>query len=187
MLKSLPQHEPPESVWAHIEAHLPLVALPQHEPPDAIWDMIEEQLAAKPEVVVRRLPFFKVHTFRIAVAAAVTVLIVALAGIFTMKKYNQTTEIVSQEVLDDRLNVKNLGPDDKAFAAIEEICKSALPQCETPKFKTLKQELDDLNVAKEQLTNAIGNYNSDADLVVQLTEIENQRSEIVNQMYALVE
>ena len=193
LIQSLPQYEPPRAVWEAIEARLPLIALPQYEPAHAIWDAIETNLEAQKPTQLRRLTIPAYRTgrmrgpqFRVAVAAAITVLIVVITGIFIKNSNANGNAIVTQEVIDNRLLIAQNDNDNADYKVIEELCKSDLAKCETPDFVVLKKELDELDTAKQTLKTAIGNYNNDADLVVQLTEIENQRSEIVHKILELM-
>ena len=179
----LPQHEPPSHVWDAIEAKLPLIALPQHEPTDEIWNKIEAGL--EPRIKQKQPIFLKIlrgSKLRIAVAATGAILIAAIIGFFIQTNTFKNDVIITQEVIDNRLILPEKGEEKLDVKVIEELCKAANPKCESPVFLGLKKELDDLNVAKKTLQNAIGNYNSDADLIVQLTAIENQESEIVRKM-----
>ncbi len=199
-LLALPQHEPQAQVWGNIENQLPLIALKEYEPPIDIWQSIENQLDSaakelqsepKNEAKIRRLGGFKFSKTIQSMAAAVAILIVASVGFLIFKNSpvlntNMAQINITQETVDARLTPTLNADDDNAVAAIEEMCAADLPKCETPDFVHLKEELDELTDAEMTLKNAISAYNSDADLVVQLTEIENQRAAVLRKLIEMI-
>ncbi len=186
-LKKLPTHEPPESVWAGIESRLALLELSTYEPPAKIWQSIENEL------VIGKKPLKKLFILRGGarfywMAAASILLVFTLAGyLFFNKNNHEKIEItVSAEVVDNQLLKNDNNEIESDMAVVETLCKTALPKCENPEFKSLKDELEKLNQSYSQLKSALSDYNTDPDLVVQLSKLENERSSVLRKMIAFL-
>jgi hypothetical protein len=121
-----------------------------------------------------------------AIAATISGLIFT---VFSLLKPNYTEGSslkYSTEVVDNQL-LKNTSDDAEAdYLMVEDFCQHQIAACKTPAFKTLKSELDELNSARETIKNAIGNYNSDADLMIQLKDIEQQRATVLRQIVGVM-
>lgn len=181
-LGKLPQYEPPDTIWQGIETRLPLLELPTYDAPDFVWQQIEEQLLAD-EKPIKTLKILRGGKFyKLAVAASIALLVSIGFWFFKTQNTEQTTILISTEVVDNQLLKKDFDNEEHAFALVETFCKTALPVCEQPEFKTLKNELDTLNTAREELKNAIGEYAADPDLIAELTKIENERTTVLRQL-----
>ena len=174
----LPAYLPPESVWEGIEQtlnDLPLQEavqkLPAYTPPPQTWQKIEQQLPA---------PTRQWHWYSVAAA------IIILLGIGTYQILNsnsiQTKISYSEEIINPKLQPVVDQSLDKQYAQLQAICKKEVTLCEKPDFKSLKQELEQLTLASHQLKDALGNYNTDANLSAQLSEIEAQRADILKKL-----
>ena len=194
--KKLPQYEPPDTVWQNIETRLSLRALPTYDAPDVVWQGIEKQLlkGEKPRKKrnilrgtnlrkIKNLPKITVANLpKIAIAASVALVVSVGFCFFRTQKTVEQTVTVSTEVVDNQLLKKDFDNEEASFALVEAFCKTAMPVCEQPEFKTLKNELDTLNSARAELKNAIGDYAADADLIAELTKIENERTTVLRQL-----
>jgi hypothetical protein len=181
-LERLPQYEPPDTIWQGIETRLPLLELPTYDAPDFVWQQIEEQLSAE-ENPIKTLKILRGGKFyKLAIAASIALLVSIGFWFFKTQNIEQTTISISTEVVDNQLLKKDFDNEEHAFALVETFCKTALPVCEQPEFKTLKNELDTLNTAREELKNAIGEYAADPDLIAELTKIENERTTVLRQL-----
>jgi hypothetical protein len=184
-LGKLPEYEPPDTVWQGIETRLPLLELPTYDAPDFVWQQIEEQLNS-PQNRNRKTEIRNTQRggqfYRWAIAASI-VLVVSV-GFWFLKTQNteQINISISTEVVDNQLLKKDFDNEEHAFAMVETFCKTALPVCEQPEFKNLKNELDTLNTAREELKNALGEYAADPDLIAELTKIENERTSVLRQL-----
>jgi hypothetical protein len=186
ILKNLPTYEPPKTVWEAIKTRLPLLEMRTYEPPTDIWESIENQLVTQ-EKPAKRLPILRGvwKHYKLMAAASVTLLIAfGLTFFLSKNKTNDATIVVTTEVIDNQLIQQNWSDSDKDFALVEAFCETALPKCEEPEFKNLKTELDDLNKAREHLKNVLSAYNSDPEIVAQLTKLENVRSDILKKIMA---
>jgi hypothetical protein len=190
LLKNLQTYEPPETVWQAIETRLPLLEMPSYEPPMDIWNSIENQLVVA-EKPVKRLILSLRGTWQLrgvkndywfAAAASCALLIVVSIVFFNKNKITETRITVTTEILDNQLLKQDWQDADKDFAMVEEFCKTAVKPCEEPEFQNLKNELDELNKAKEDLKNALNTYNSNPDMVAELSKLENERSDILKKM-----
>lgn len=211
-LASLPEYEPPDSVWSVVEGELVLQSgvaeMSEHEPPNLVWDNIQNELVLQktiaelpeytPPVSVwdnisetlestKSQPTGRVVPMRkwMRYAAAVAVI-----GILTIIGFNQlgtttTTDgqlTYSVETLDENLFKKDWNEDEDAFEYLMNICKERAVACENPEFKILKKELEELNDAKMMLEEAIGSYGTDANLIAEMRQIEFARTDIVKKM-----
>ena len=181
-LDNLPQYEPPDAVWQGINTRLPLLELPTYDAPDVVWEAIEKQLS-EAEKPVKRLFILRGRRFyKLAIAASVAVCVSLGFWFFRSQTLEHTQVEISTEVVDNQLLKKDFDDEEQSFQMVEEFCKTATPVCEQPDFKNLKTELDTLNQARESLKNAMGDYAADADLVAELTKIENERTTILRQL-----
>ncbi len=196
-LAELPIYEAPESVWNTISERLPLAELPIYEAPESVWNSLEKALAtdserqnldSKPLTILRVVPsLFKGFDRRFWAAAASIALLVSVGlWYFNAQKGAETGLLVSTEVVDNQLFKQevneSMSSDDTSFLMVEAFCKTAVVACEKPVFKKLKQELDDLNVAREELKMALTDYNTNADMVAELTKIENERTDVLQKL-----
>ncbi|WP_428657161.1 anti-sigma factor [Runella sp.] len=174
----LPLYSPPESVWENIEQGLnetPLQEairkLPVHEPPTQTWFDVSAQL-----------PHSQRSWWRYA-AAAVVILLIGVVGYISLQRSNENAIIsYSQEKLNPKTMVLPNETIEKQYAHLQALCEERVTVCEKPEFKALKQELDDLTVAGNQLKEALGAYNTDAALSAQLSEIEQERADILRKL-----
>jgi hypothetical protein len=186
ILKKLPTYEPPTTVWDAIETRLPLLEMPTYEPPIALWYSIENQLIIEKKAVntPKILRGISWRT-KLLAAASITILITA-TSYWVLKAKTDISEkmAVTTETIDNQLLVQEDKSIELEYQLVETFCKTALPVCEEPEFKTLKRALDELNSAHLDLKSAVSDYNSNPDLVAQLAHIENERAGILKKMMA---
>jgi hypothetical protein len=173
---NLPEYEPSDSVWQNIESKLKqdlfqvaLKSLPEYEPEEKVWANISTQL---------NKTYWNIGKW----AAAASILI-AVGLYFNSQKYEVT--YTKQEIAPDLLLTEN----DKSqfgYEQIKKICSEDRIVCEKPEFKELEIELEELNTASIELKTAIGKYNTEPELIAQLTEIENQKANIISKMVAQI-
>ena len=180
-MDKLPEYEPSDEIWNNIEAKLGedglrqgIQHLPQYEPKSETWEQIEAELT--PKIV----PLF---SWRWTAAAASVVLVIGLSWF-----YQSTNQPItySQEVVNKQLLLQDSDNSDADYAMIVAYCKQQTYVCENPEFAVLKTELTDLQQASLDLKTAIGKYNTEPALIAQLTEIEQQKSEILRKMTAKI-
>jgi hypothetical protein len=193
LIKNLPTYEPPETVWEAIETRLPLLEMRTYEPPVDIWESIENQLITSEKVPfkLKILSAMKSRTLSglrgpswLAAASFALLVVASFALYFNLNKKIEANLVITTEVIDNQLIQQNWTETDKDFALVEAFCETALPKCEEPEFKNLKTELDDLNKAREDLKNVLSAYNSDPEIVAQLSKLENVRSDVLKKIMA---
>lgn len=173
---NLPEYEPSDKNWQSIENKLDeenfrsiLQDLPQYEPQEKVWKNITSDITNTKFIWMKWM------------AAASIILI---AGIFFIQK-NAGVSFTKQS-LDPELVLNENDNSEYGYEQIKKICIEDKIVCEKPEFKALEAELDDLNTASKALKEAMGKYNTEPELVVQLAEIENQKSDIIRQMAAQI-
>ncbi len=179
----LPEYDPSDEVWQHIEAKLnddvlqkAIGQLPQYEPKEELWNQIEEQLKPKTKII-------KFTAWQwVAVAASVAVLI----GAFFIYLPDNQPISYSEEQIDKNLQLNPHDDSNKQYEQIVAYCKEQTYVCENPEFKSMKTELDELQNASYQLKDAMGTYNTDPELMTQFTEIEQQKTELLRKMAAKI-
>jgi hypothetical protein len=193
-IRKLKTYEPDEEVWQKIEANLlenalqiALEKLQIYEPSEEIWANIESEIShKKPTFIISK-------TWKRAAVAASIAIIFGVYKLYLLDnlpvgRHGQlvTNISYSTEKLDSRLLLNPNDDAEKQYSMIKEICERKTFVCETPKFSSLKTELEELSLASNELKNAIGNYNTDAKLVKQLTEIEQERASILRKMVSQI-
>ena len=195
-LSALPEHEPPDKVWAAIEAEMEaatdtpytrqqLRELPEHEPPTGIWSAIEKRLDRAGQESGKIVPLL--GRISLAVAASLALL---LAAYWLLQDAGQApdefTISYSTEVADDQLLEHDWNEDEEAFEQFHQLCEAKKYICEHPEFQVLKTELDELTEAKESIQAAIGSYGTDPELVIQIKEIELERTDVLKKMMVML-
>jgi hypothetical protein len=172
----LPEYEPSESVWQKIEAKLnhdsfreAINTLPEYEPGEKVWTNISSQLNKT-----------KYSKLKWAAAACV---IMAFGIYFSIQ--NREVTFTKQEIVTN-ISPTNIRTNQFGYEEIKKLCTEDKEICEKPEFKALKSELDELHTASLELKTAIGKYNTEPELVIQLAEIENQKSDIISKMTAQI-
>lgn len=178
-------------LWPKLEADLQLQAaiasniplLPEHQPPDWIWTSLDAQINSpkpgpKKPFVARIWPIW-------AAAASICLLLCAVWFLQPFGSGEEMSIRFSEEKVDNVLLAVVREPEDDAFQLLEEICRQPAPVCKDPEFIALKTELDELTAAKSELREAMGLYETDTELNVQLTRIERERSELLRRMMYL--
>ena len=175
----LPTYTPPESVWEAVEQGLneaplkeALQHLPTHEPPAQVWLELDETLpAARP-----------LRWWRYAAAAAITGLLCFVGYVFLHSQSEDAKLTYSQEkAFPSALPTQNEALDQQ-YEKLQAFCETKTPVCEKPEFKDLKHQLDELTIASRQLKEALGEYNTDASLSSQLSDIEHERAELLKKL-----
>ena len=175
----LPTYTPPESVCEAVEQGLDeaplkeaLQHLPAHEPPAQVWLELEETLpTARPQ-----------QWWRYAAAAAITGLLCFIGYIFLNSQSEDVKLSYSQEKSPPTALPAQNEALDQQYEKLQAFCETKTPVCEKPEFKNLKHQLDELTIASRQLKEALGEYNTDASLSSQLSDIEHERAELLKKL-----
>ncbi len=196
-LSSLKEHDPPGSVWQDIDmemeegksAFVPdkiLMELPEYEPPTRIWQTIVGYLEQGNKTKIIGIGWEK----PLAVAASAALLVAA----YFLFNNSQNTVVspadyvigYSVEELDDKLFAKDWKEDDDAFELYQELCYSKNYICQHPEFQVLQREFEELSQAVNELEIAIGSYGTNAELIVQIKDIELERTDIFKRMLVML-
>ncbi len=173
----LPEYEPSEEVWKKIEAGLnqdvlqkAICQLPEFEPTQEVWNAINQELNLhKPKVIIRKW-------------ASIAASVLLIGGIVLYKPWDSPDISYSQEKLDKQLLLSPTDDSQKQYEMIVAYCKEQTYVCQNPEFKELKTELEELNLASVQLKEAVGAYNTEPELMAQLSTIEQQKADIIRKM-----
>ena len=188
-LKNLPIHKAPESIWTNIDSELgsqegdsplkeALAQLPMYQPTEQVWENITQALPdAKPR--------FKVFRNVLGLAASLALLIGGLFWLNSADKAN-IEYAYSEEVLDERLQFETIEDDEETFEMIEKICELKSYLCDYSDFNNLRNELTELTEAKEELQFALGDYNTNPELMAELNDIEMERTVVFKRLLAML-
>ncbi|MFN4144292.1 MAG: hypothetical protein ACK4GN_00595 [Runella sp.] len=180
MKDRLPTYTPPATVWERIAEELsPLREVEKYAPPASVWDNIEGQLDERHK---GKNYFLRSEwLWKLSVAASISVFVVALGWWFWQSETHK--EQISYSV--EHTPVKTISINhqiDAEYERIKALCSNRVAVCETPDFRALQKQLDELTVASQRLQEAIGDYNTDEALAQQLEAIEQQRSQLLQQL-----
>jgi len=175
-LNKLPDMPVRDEIWRTIEQQLllqeSLQALPKQVPSPTAWENIEQQLDKGNRTI---------YLWR-SIAATILLLGVGLWW-STVSAPSKATFTYTQEKLDLRLVQVDWNTDAVGLEELELLCQQQQFACANSLFKTLQIELKDLESAKQELVNAIRIYGKDAALIVQLKELELERTTVIREMY----
>jgi hypothetical protein len=180
----LPTHTPPDAVWERIAEELsPLRAVAAHHPPESVWENIEQNRASENSVPLNtaRLDLRPPVLWTWRVAAGLLVPVLGFAIWFWLLKKPSETISYSEEKSAIQTPLTN-DEVEQQYARIQALCVQRVAACETPDFKNLKRQLDDLTTASQQLRDAMGAYNTDEALTQQLSDIERERGLILRRL-----
>jgi hypothetical protein len=179
-LANLPSYEPTEDVWNEIDQKLPelplqdaLKKLPEYEPNAMLWDLIEIKVTSK------------LGRNWWAYFAAALVLIVGAMGIW-FSNANKTTVSYAQQVLDSRLLTDEDQVTDTQYQKLKAYCESETLICNSNNFRQLSLEYETLHQASRQLQQAMGDYNTEPELMHQFNTVEQQKANILNEMAKMI-
>ncbi|MDZ7934026.1 MAG: hypothetical protein U5M51_03435 [Emticicia sp.] len=178
---NLPEYEPSEEVWNKINSKLhesalqnALEKLPIYEPDDTVWNKIDNKLSPKT---------IKFSAWRWASVAASIAIVLGFSYWLSTDKQQIR---YSEERIDKDLLLNPIDDSQQQYEMIVAYCKQQTYVCENPEFVSLKTELEELNSASKQLQEAVGQYNTEPQLMAQLSSIEQQKSEIIRKMAAKI-
>lgn len=196
-LSSLPEHEPEDLLWDKIEeemdgsgldAVLPaqlLQSLPQYEPPDKVWAGVLQALEPEKQSA-KIVPMNWRRT--LAIAASFAALLVVFWQMNRTKQLEMNVVAInySEETVDPSLLERDWNEDEDAFSDFLSLCDMKKEVCKQPEFQQLQSELEELGAAKLELADALGDFGTDANLVLQIKEIELQRNDLLKKMMAML-
>lgn len=195
-LSSLKDHEPPDSLWTQIDRemelgegasflHSSLHQLPEYDPPEKVWKSIALELEQHSTSKIFRLGWKKT----LAIAASFSLIVAAYFLLKTEPIDSSDTLIAlnySIEQVDDVLLEKDWKEDEESFELYHELCSAKKYICEHPEFQVLQREFEELSEAIKEIETAIGDYNTNANLITQIKEIELERTDVFKKMMVML-
>ena len=198
-LQQLPSHEAPAWLWADIVSKLEegesadhlkatIRELPRYVPPAKVWTGIEAELNNNQDSGINKpSSFLRILIGRYAAAAAIGLLVLAYIGNRLLDQNPDIKVIIveSEEIVPSFPEIADWNEDNALFVEVMEKFASHPLIKERSEFKTLQEELKELDDAKSEIEYMIDNYGTDPDLVRQIGEIERERSEVLKEMVAM--
>ena len=179
-LSKLSSYEPKDEVWTGIHQKLneiplqnALQNLPEYEPEELIWNTIETTSIKKPR-------------YRFTWYAAAVILISGALGFWVSFQSTSTNVSYSEEKVDSRLTLENELVTDSQYDQLKAYCEAETVVCSSKDFKDLTNEYETLRSASEQLQQAMGNYNTEPELMRQFSLLEREKTEILNKMAKMI-
>ncbi|NBC09668.1 MAG: hypothetical protein GVY26_20945 [Bacteroidetes bacterium] len=190
-LSALPAYDPPAAVWKHIDQLLQASAqeaplreqlqqLPDYDPPAEVWENIEQGLPDGQSGQTVPLRTW------LARAAAVIALVIG-TWYFWPSDYNtalQATYGHSTETAGLAWNTaaEDWADEEAAIAyAVKQFQDDPLARS-SDHYHDLMVEWKELNEAKDEITEIMELYGKDAQLIRQMSEIEQERSSLLRRM-----
>ncbi|WP_221392943.1 hypothetical protein [Dyadobacter sp. NIV53] len=180
-LGQLNTYEPDGKIWTAINDglnELPLQKviqkLPDYRPDEKIWDLVRNDLDT-------RKPAFNKIWY-----AAATVLLASFLGFWFLRSSPEPAISISQQEVDSRLQLNPKVATDQQFNTLKGYCEAETLVCNSSDFRQLTQEYETLRVASLQLQQAIGEYNTEPDLMRQLSTLEQEKADILNKMAKMI-
>lgn len=190
-LSTLPEYDPPAKVWQAVETDLDLLSvlpeqesmaelLPEYDPPANLWQNIQNELDKGSRVV-------PLNKWLIRIAATIALLTAAWWALHQHQPAQEEAVVsYSIEVMNPLLEKNDWDEDEDAFQKFMSLCQTGHFICQQPSFKNLESELKELTEAKNLLKEAIGTYGTSPELVLEMKEIELQRTDILKKMMAML-
>ncbi len=189
-ISRLPEYDPDAGLWERIAAELdsrqalsgPLKALPEYEPALGSWEGISAQLASAepPKAVLAGW---------LRMAASVCLVVVAWAAGRQFFRERETISVVyTREKAPEKVPYRE-APDQAgqaAYAFIWSRCQQQLAVCQSPQFRELKAQLDELDAQAEKLRRELDRYGENHDLIRAQIKIENLKSEVTKELIRLL-
>jgi len=176
----LPHYEPPDTIWTAINTELDfnekIKDLPVYTPKEEVWEQINQQLST------HEAPVFSIKKW----AIAATILLCLSINFWLYHQPKSASLSYAVENIDQQLFEADWDEDESLFEEINAICQTNTYSCTLQEFQVLEKELNELNVAKSDLKQAINNFGKDTELISQLSEIELERTMVLKKMIATI-
>lgn len=180
-LSGLPTFQPSDHVWTGIERklkeiplHEALKQLPSLEPEEFIWENIQSRSAQRK------------YLNPIWWYAASIIFLALPIGFWLSQNPANTSVYYSKETIDLRLQVNKTEATDLQYDKLKTYCEAETAVCKSTDFKQLQEEYESLVRASRQLQSAMGEYNTDSELMRQFSIVEQGKAEILNEMAKMI-
>jgi len=178
-IRRFPAYEPGNEVWNGINENLlaqplreALSEMPAYEPDDKLWELIDRKNARQ-------------RRWKWGYAAAAMLLMAGGLAWLTLPGGSQRVAY-SQETVDERLQMDAAVKTDQQYRILKTYCETETLVCNSTEYRSLQQEYERLSSASDQLAQAIGDYNTEPELLRQFNEIERQKTDILNEMAKMI-
>lgn len=181
----LPVYSPSETTWDEIEHQLNATELrsrlPEYIPNDSTWSGLDKNIGRSKNLTKRRYTVLK---------WAAVLIIVLGAGQILKNVLNEEPKLeyrVEYEAISvpTESNAAQNSPGAEGIEGdelIEQLCRYSQATCDTPEFKELESELEQLETARAEIKAQLNPYADNAKLERMLVHIELEHSKIVNEM-----
>ena len=185
-LSRLPEHQPPDNLWARIESGLEveeqeevlqnaLEELPAYSPPPSVWENIEKGLERQEKTPrLRRLRWVAAASVAVLVAWSIAYL---SGGTQPRAVYSYGTEKANPGML-----ANNWDADEEAMNAVVEAFSRDPLAKRQQQYGRLLDEWQELEEARAEIKEIMELYGKDARLARQMGEIERERSKLAKAM-----
>ncbi|WP_031530376.1 hypothetical protein [Dyadobacter crusticola] len=178
-----------------------LAKLPGYTPTPQAWDAIRERLSEEPlRKAVQELPDYSPAPLvwenierkapgRGRYAGwqyAAAIFIAGVSGLLVWREVRVTHVNFAQEQFDPRLQISGEMDTDQHYQVLKAYCETETLVCNSGRYKRLREEFETLHSASSQLQEAIGQYNTEPELMKQLNSIERQKAAILNEMAKMI-
>lgn len=180
-LGGMQEYEPGENLWASLNEKLTeqrlrqaLRQLPDHEPDEVLWELIS-----------RKSPRPMQSAFLWWFAASV-LFTAGILGIWISVGKNKPTVAYSEEKADPRLRIGAEQVTDVQYQKLKAYCEAETIVCNSLDYKNLQQEYETLSSAATQLEQAIGEFNTEPELIRQFNDVEQKKARVLNEMAKMI-
>ena len=184
-------------------------SMPVHKAPDALWDRISTELDAqsapsKPELrskSIARILHLRIDRRAIGLVAGMAILVIGFSlfmrhsfseagnkSLAVVKDSERSSYAVTVSYHEESAargasyHSSDWSADEEAFRQVVDFCKDQFHRCDQEDFRILRDELLELNDARTEIMAILEHYGQDAELLIQLTSIEQERSALLKQM-----
>ncbi|KQS27965.1 hypothetical protein [Dyadobacter sp. Leaf189] len=178
-IAKLPGYTPAPQTWDSIGEKLgeeplrkSLQSLPEYTPAPMVWDAIERKAPGRGRFAGWQY--------------AAAILIAGISGLLVWREVRVTHVYFAQEQFDPRLQVSGEMGTDQHYELLKAYCETETLVCNSGRYKRLREEFETLHSASSQLQEAIGQYNTEPELMKQLNTIEKQKAAILNEMAKMI-
>jgi hypothetical protein len=180
-LTEMRQYEPDDNLWASLDEklneqrlHQALKQLPDHEPDAALWELISKK---SPRPMQSAFMWW---------CAASVLFIAGMLGIWNSLGKNKPAVAYSEEKADPRLLIGSEQVTDVQYQKLKAYCETETIVCNSLNYRNLQQEYEKLSSAATQLEQAIGEFNTEPELIRQFNDVEQKKARVLNEMAKMI-
>lgn len=187
---ALPSYAPPEGLWDSIEEQLEeeessplglaIQELPKYSPPAFVWKNISQELD-QPQLSEK--PKFKLRAAFFSRAAAIALILATTWLGYQFLKNSNTAKVSYAEttITDTDISI-DYQEDEPMIQLVSQSFEESPLARQQENYTRLKEELKELNQAKDVILEMMENYGEDPQMIKELADIERSRTDVVMQM-----